>query len=464
MRVSDDCAGPLSSTGLWPVATSLARARDKCNLNRSPMTRSLAILAATALAIPGALVAQSAAGSPRSDETAGRYAHADALADSAPPGIERSVPTLAAYLARAGDDDLTRARALYRWVAGHISYDAEGFRSGQPGDLSPEAVLRRGRSVCEGFARLTEALGEAMGLKVEVVSGWSKGYGYTPGQTFEGPTNHAWTAVQIDGQWRLMDQTWGAGYLDESMRFVRQFQEHYFLTKPEEFVFDHLPEARSWQLIERPLTAAEYADLVYLRPMFFHAGFRIGSHAHLVIAADTRVTVTLGVSQPVEMMAQVLDAASQRPLGGEFAFVQVGSEEARIDTRFPRPGNYLLRVFAKPLGAAGDLDWILDYRVRVTGGAPGAVFPTTYGAFGARRAWLHSPADGVLRAGQRYRFRLRAPGALEVAVVAGARWTSLAAQGEEFVGEVTAVRGAIVVYAKYRSNADFEGLLRYAGR
>jgi hypothetical protein len=72
--------------------------------------------------------------------------------------------------------------------------------------------------------------------------------------------------------------------------------------------------------------------------------------------------------------------------------------------------------------------------------------------------------DGILRAGQRYSFRLRAPGALEVAVVAGGRWTRLAAQGEEFVGEVTAVRGAVVVYAKYDSTPEFEGLLRYTGR
>jgi hypothetical protein len=428
------------------------------------MTRPLDILTAAALAMPGVLVAQSAAGSARSDTTASRYAFADALADSAPPGVERSVPALAAYLARAGHEDLMRARAIYRWVAGHITYDLEGFRSGQPGDLSPETVLHRGRSVCEGFAGLAQALGEAMGLKVDIVRGWSKGYGYTPGQKLDGPTNHAWNAVEIDGRWHLMDPTWGAGYLDGAMQFVRRFQEHYFLTKPEEFVFDHLPENPSWQLLERPLSAAQYADLVYLRPMFFQAGFRIGSHDHLAIAADSRLTVTLGVSRSVEMSAQVLDAASQRPVGGELAFVQVATDQARIDARFPRPGDYLLRLFAKPLGAAGDLDWVLDYRVRAARGAADAVFPTTYGAFGARRAWLFSPLDGVLRAGQRYTFRLRAPEALEVAVVAGGRWIRLTRQGEEFVGQAAAAQGPVVVYARYRPGADFEGLLRYTGR
>lgn len=422
------------------------------------------LLAAAALAVPGAVAAQDAAPGPGADATAGRFAAADALADSAPASVERSVPALAGYLARAGGDDLTRARVLYRWLTGHITYDVEGLRSGRPGDPSPEAVLQRGKSVCEGFARLAEALGNAMGLEVQVVTGWSKGYGYAPGQKFDGPTNHAWDAVRIAGRWRLMDPTWGAGYLDESLKFVRQFQEHYFLTDPQQFVFDHLPENPRWQLLEPPLTAAEYADLVYLRPMFFRAGFRIGNYDHLTIGAADRLSVTLGVSQPVMMKAEVLDAASQRSLEGDYAFVQVGGEDAQVDVRLPRPGIYLVRMFAKPLGAAGDLDWILDYRVRATGGAPGVVFPTAYEAFASRRVRLLAPLDGVLRAGRRYAFRLRAPGALEVVVVAGGKWTRLNPRGDEFAGEATAAPGAVTVFAKYGSSTTYDGILRYTGR
>ncbi|HXY20422.1 MAG TPA: transglutaminase domain-containing protein [Gemmatimonadales bacterium] len=425
-------------------------------------TRPLAALAAAILGLPAVAAAQSGA-APRTGGAASRYAVADALADSAPPDAERSVAELAGYLARAGGDDLTRARALYRWVAGHITYDVEGFRSGRPGDPSPEAVLERRTSVCEGFAQLTQALGRAMGLEVQVVSGWSKGYGYTPGQRFEGPTNHAWDAVRIDGTWRLMDPTWGAGYLDESLRFVRRFQDHYFLTEPGEFVFDHLPQDSSWQLLDRPLTAAEYADLVYLRPMFFEAGFRIGNRDRLVLDADGPLTVTLGLTQPEQMTAQVLDASTQRQVDGEFAFVQVDSGEARIDARFPRRGSYLLRVFAKPLGAAGPLEWILDYRVRA-GGAPGAVFPTAFEAFGVRGVRLLGPLDGVLRAGRAYTFALRAPGALEVAVVAGGRWTRLVPQGDGFAGEATAEPGTVTVFARYDTTGEYEGLLRYTGR
>jgi transglutaminase/protease-like cytokinesis protein 3 len=430
----------------------------------NPMTRPLVPLLLAALVVPSVLSAQEAAPAGTPGDRAGRHAVADAHADAAPTSVEQSVPALAAYLAQAGRDNLTRARALYRWVAGHIEYDASGFRTASYGDVSPEGVLRRRASVCEGYARLTEALGEAMGLEIEVVSGWSKGYGYTPGQRFDGATNHAWNAVRIEGQWRLMDPTWGAGYLDERMQFVRRFQEHYFLTPPDAFVFDHLPQDQRWQLLERPVSAAEYTDLAYLRPMFFVAGFRIGSHARARIAADDRVTVTLGVTQPVQLAARVVDAATDRPLEGDYAFAQVNDTEAQIHAAFPRPGDYLLRLFAQPRGAAGALQWVLDYRVQASRGAPDAVFPLAYTGFGASGTWLVEPFSGVLEAGRPYRFRLRAPGALEVAVVAGGQWTHFTREGEEFSADVPAVAGNIVVYAKYDPNSDFTGLLRYTAR
>ena len=397
-------------------------------------------------------------------EQAGRYAAVDALADSAPAAAEQSVAALAAYLAQAGPDDLTRARALFRWTAGHIAYDVAGLRTGSYGDLSPDGVLRSRSSVCEGYARLSEALGTAMGLQVQVVAGWSKGYGYTTGQRFEGPTNHAWNAVRIGGQWRLMDATWGAGYLDQSTQFVRRFQEHYFLTAPENFVFDHLPQDPQWQLLERPISASEYENLVYLRPMFFLAGLRIGSHPHARISAAGRTTVTLGVTQPVQMTARVVEAATDRSLEAELTFVQLGQTEARIDAVFPRAGDYVLRVFAKPLGAEGSLAWVLDYRVQATAGAPDAAFPMAFGSFGTRGATLLEPMTGSLQSGRTYRFRLRAPGAQDVAVLAGGRWAHLVRAGEDWIADVQVVPGDIMVMAKYDGESSFTGLLKYAGR
>jgi len=49
------------------------------------------------------------------------------------------------------------------------------------------------------------------------LSGYSKGYGYKIGQTFQGNSDHAWNAVYLDGRWHLLDSTWGSGTVDDAL-------------------------------------------------------------------------------------------------------------------------------------------------------------------------------------------------------------------------------------------------------
>ena len=398
---------------------------------------------ALALLVPAALRAQ-----------APDFSAVDRYADAAPAAAEASVASLAAYLARSGDDELTRTRALYRWITGHISYDVRGLQSGDVGDLSPDGVLRRRAAVCQGYAGLTRQLGLAMGLRVEVVSGWSKGYGYTAGQRFEGAPNHAWNAVMIGGHWRLMDPTWGAGYLDpQRMQFVRRFQEHYFLTDPSAFVFDHLPEDSQWQLLDHPITASQYGDLVYLRPMFFIGGFRIG-----------RVRVTLGTTQPVDLGASVVDLASGRELQHGWAFAQQAGDSAEIVAAFPAPGRYALRLFSRPRGSTGRLEWVLDYEVQARGADDGGL-PDAAAGFAQHGVQLLEPMQGRLVAGQAYRFRLRAPGADDLAIVVGEQWTHLVKQGDDFTLDFTAPGAGFALFARYPGDgSSYTGLLRFGIR
>ncbi len=415
------------------------------------------------LSAPSSVLSQQHERVRQDEHSVGRFAVVDAHVDATPESVERSVATLAAYLAEAGPDDLTRARAIYRWVAGNVEYDTEGLITGNHGDLSPSGVLRRRSAVCSGYALLAATLGDALGLDVEVVTGWSKGYGYTAGQEFAAPPNHAWNAIRIDGAWRLMDPTWGAGYLDNQTQFTRHFQEHYFLTEPGAFVLDHLPENDRWQLLDQPISAAEYADLVYVQPTFFTTGLRIDSHERVHIETEGRIAVTLGVSKPILLTARIVDADQNRTLD-DMAFVQVSEREATVHAAFPHPGDYLLRLFARPLAAEGSLDWVLDYRVSASGGLPDARFPTAMETFGANGVWLVEPLEGVLNAGQIYSFRLRVPGALSVASVASGEWTHFTAEGNEFSAEVTAVPGSILVCAQYHVEDNCKGLLRYTGR
>jgi hypothetical protein len=425
-------------------------------------TTAAALLAALALALPAR---PAGAQGPRAVATgaAATFAAADAHADSAPIAATVSVRSLAAYLARAGSDEATRARAVYRWIVRHVDYDVAGFLAGRPGDVSPEAVLARRTAVCDGYAQLTAALGSAMGLRVAVIRGWSKGYGYTPGLAFSGETNHAWNAVSIDGQWRLLDATWGAGHLNEQLQFVRQQQDHYFLTRPDAFVYDHLPSDPKWQLLERPLSGQEYGELAYLRPGFFRAGLAVRSHPTTRIASDGRVRVTFGFTDPVSTWVTVTDTAGRR-LDGNWAMAQVEGPELAVHAAFPAPGAYLLRIFARPRARPGNPEWALDYGIDAAAGHPDLALATVYDLLNSVGGRLFEPLDGVLRVGRAYRFRLRVPGALDVAVVANGAWTHLARAGEEFTGELSAVRGDINVFAKFSEGDQYQALVAYVGR
>ena len=70
-----------------------------------------------------------------------------------------------------------KAYALFYLMTQNISYDVEGFYSGNR-KVDPESVYRRGLGVCSGYARLFECIGTYIGLNIICVSGFAKGYGY----------------------------------------------------------------------------------------------------------------------------------------------------------------------------------------------------------------------------------------------------------------------------------------------
>ncbi|MEN9744027.1 MAG: hypothetical protein RLZZ65_1832 [Bacteroidota bacterium] len=100
------------------------------------------------------------------------------------------------------------------------------------------------KAVCAGFADLYTELGKRVGLNIKTVTGYSKGFGYTQGDDFSS-SNHAWNAIEIEGQWHIFDATWGQGYgipgKNGELVCVKQFNPDWFDIEPEYAIFTHLP-------------------------------------------------------------------------------------------------------------------------------------------------------------------------------------------------------------------------------
>lgn len=205
-----------------------------------------------------------------------RFTAIDTRAKNTPKKYEQSMGTLVAYLTEGLTTDEEKIRSLFSWVAMHVKYNDAGFNSGNLGDCSAEAVFKTRKAVCEGYASLLLALCDTAGIEARKISGYAKGYGYTPGEAFK-ETDHAWNVIKMNGRWHLFDATWAAGYgqnIKGKLVSKQHFNPYWFDVPAKAFIFTHLPEEPAWQLTGvRKLSLKEYEKLPYVSQSFFELGF-----------------------------------------------------------------------------------------------------------------------------------------------------------------------------------------------
>lgn len=175
----------------------------------------------------------------------------------APAGLGQDLPALTDYLIEPAQNDREKLWVLYCWITHHISYDEQApgmdFRRA---NQSPADVVRRRKGICIDYALLVKTMAERAGLECEIVAGYSKGEAAAEPSLNE--PDHAWNAALLDGEWGLIDATWGASARDRSGDPSRPFDAEYFLADPTEFIFTHLPADPMWQLLDCPVNPGQF--------------------------------------------------------------------------------------------------------------------------------------------------------------------------------------------------------------
>ena len=181
--------------------------------------------------------------------------------------------------------DIEKTRAIFSWIAQHISYD---YKSGRlhskdkklsatsaidydvdtSSDLKPlnqlvaEEVMKNRIAFCYGYSRLFKCLCDYASIPCEIINGYARGHFNKVGNNFR--TNHSWNAVKIDSNWYLVDVTWASGYFTyNSNEFIKHFDDQYFLTSPEQFALDHFPDDLEWSLLQQPPAIKEFQHSPY---------------------------------------------------------------------------------------------------------------------------------------------------------------------------------------------------------
>lgn len=231
------------------------------------------------------------------------YAVPDSLARSIRKSQYDTPEALAKALCKHLKTDRDKARVIFTWIADNVRYDVKGMDREPPKNISQqryeaeliERTFKKEKGVCMDYSLLYKTMAEAVGLECAFVSGHSRR------RTSATLNSHAWNAVKIDGEWRLLDATWGAGYVEDGEDFHQLFLPGYFLTSPRVFALDHLPTEENWQLLDKPIDKETFKNQPYLP--YGHASFPIVDMepfgVPLMRAADGKMQLRLKFNQPV---------------------------------------------------------------------------------------------------------------------------------------------------------------------
>ncbi len=197
-----------------------------------------------------------------------------------------SLDSLSQELGSFCKSDLEKVRAIFRWISVNIDYNVRPYSSRkrketglfyyEPDDgalLSlneriATKVLNKGLAFCDGYSRLFKALCDRAGIKCEII----RGYARTNYGTGRFSVNHTWNAVYIDNAWQLLDVTWASGIISYGNEYIRQFNNFYFLTPPEQFIQDHYPEDPQWSLLPEMPVYKEFNQSPFRCSGFIKAG------------------------------------------------------------------------------------------------------------------------------------------------------------------------------------------------
>lgn len=157
-----------------------------------------------------------------------------------------------------------------------------------------------------------------------------------------GKFTNTWNAVLIDGEWRFVQCNWGARHLvmskDKKLtttngstttaattttneqtptttasssskpsrdKIKYQYDEHYFLPDPEEFILEFYPHSADWQLLEQPITLDEFESLPFVRSLFFHYHLDFVNQRQAVIYTNSRGACDIKLRMPDDLKSRL---------------------------------------------------------------------------------------------------------------------------------------------------------------
>jgi hypothetical protein len=427
--------------------------------------RTIRLVGALLLLLPS--VAQTQEGGPLARYRTGKP---DSVAASVPVSLrdtvtsdpERKLPDLVAYLVKDTDDPFLEVKRIHDWIALNIGYDTTVPYGGTPPQQHWATVLAGRKGVCSGYSNLFAKMAEQAGFACEVAGGYARGTDYdlfTEAQTAK--DNHAWNRVKIDGRWYFVDCTWDAGSV-EPTGYVPAYSTVFLFPDPGMMIYSHFPADESMQLLDPPISRTAFLNLPPLKGDFFRYGLALASTVERINTVPDRFAFSLDVPDSVRIVAVLYEHGGLELKNA--TFVTEAGKRATVTVLFPRPGEFVVKLFVRRAGEAKkEYTWCSDFGFFASKGTADR-FPTVFGAYNDRGCVLESPMTGPLKMGSRVTVKITAPGARNAGVDLNGKLVLLdrAGTSDTFQKEITVpIARQLVVAAQFEASGSFAGLVGF---
>jgi len=257
------------------------------------------------------------------------------------------VRLLAEYINENSENDFERVKKAHDWVALNIRYDTQSYFSGRYASQNVDAVIKRGNAVCAGYADVLKYILDFLEIDNKIVSGYARGHGsnmWNNSNTIS--VNHAWNMVTIYGEKYLIDSTWNAGSLNGTS-FRASYKTAYLFASPVVFIHKHFPSYSEDQLLDKPLSSAEFLALPFVRPSFFQAfkTWPVLARINEVIAGE-EINLEFALKEGYELCYTWYNQSGASLMKR----YPTKSDLYRFNTPKLNPGRYKLVIYVKKTG------------------------------------------------------------------------------------------------------------------
>ncbi|KAK3589988.1 hypothetical protein CHS0354_035016 [Potamilus streckersoni] len=284
------------------------------------------------------------------------FKHVDEYSKTVPESVRYSVDKLAEYLSTVARNDMEKTRAFYYWICHNINTPGglnKIWYSFDKGSEIPErlkhdaaSTLRQGQGNC---VSVMKALCSAVGIPVVTIIGCSKGLRTDSDRDFlPGERNHSWNAVYVNHEWRFVDCTWGSGYLDETGKFHQQYDDFWFFTDPEIFIYDHFPDHPLWQLLDDPIDIYEFNKKPCLTKRSKELGLLLISHREPIIYFDKEIHIEIATETlPLSNITSDLRDSNNKDINEHRCMERLDASRFQIRVVPPHSGEYRLSLYGQ---------------------------------------------------------------------------------------------------------------------